>query len=88
VRDWLYVEDGAEAILRAGAAYDNVEPLNIASGIGVSVTELANTIKRVIGYKGELSYNTSKPDGALKKTFGVRKMKEKLDWLPRTGEIN
>lgn len=84
VRDWLYVEDGAEGILRAGAFYDEVEPLNIASGVGVSVLDLAKTIKAIVGYEGELVCNTDKPDGALKKTFGVGKMKEKLGWLPTT----
>lgn len=84
VRDWLYVEDGAEGILLAGAAYGEIDPLNIASGIGVSVKDLAELIKKIVGYEGKLIYNTSKPDGALKKTFSVAKMKEKLDWLPKT----
>lgn len=84
IRDWLYVEDGAEGILRAGAIYDSVEPLNIASGIGISVSDLARTIKDVVGYDGEIAFNTTKPDGALKKTFGVRNMREKLGWLPAT----
>ncbi len=84
VRDWLYVKDGAEGILRAGSFYDEIEPLNIASGVGVSVFDLAETIKTIIGYEGELVCDTDKPDGALKKTFGVRKMKEKLGWLPTT----
>lgn len=84
VRDWLYVEDGAEGILRAAEVYDDVEPLNIASGVGISVTDLAEAIKKVSGYAGSFTYNTSRPDGAMRKTFGVRKMKEVLGWLPAT----
>ncbi|MDO8638260.1 MAG: NAD-dependent epimerase/dehydratase family protein [Candidatus Daviesbacteria bacterium] len=83
-RDWLYVKDGAEAILRAAAVYDEVEPLNIATGVGVSIKKLAETIKAVVGFKGELVYNTDKPDGALHKTFGIKKMKEVLNWIPST----
>lgn len=83
-RDWLYVKDGAEAILRATAFYDDIEPLNIATGVGISVAKLAETIKHVIGYKGKLVYNTSKPDGALHKTFGIEKMKKVLHWVPST----
>lgn len=83
-RDWLYVKDGAEAILRAAAYYDDIEPLNIATGVGISVTKLAETIKDVIGYKGKLVYNTEKPDGALHKTFGIKKMKDVLHWIPST----
>ena len=84
IRDWLYVKDGAEAILRAGRIYNDVEPLNIATGVGISVKELAETIKKIVGYKGKLVYNTSKPDGALHKTFGVKKMKKELKWAPTT----
>lgn len=83
-RDWLYVKDGADAILRATVSYDDIEPLNIATGIGISVAKLAETIKHVIGYKGKLVYNTSKPDGALHKTFGIKKMKKVLHWVPST----
>ncbi len=84
VRDWLYVQDGVEGILRAGAVYNDVEPMNIATGRGISIKELAETIKKVVGYKGELVYDTSKPDGALHKTFGIHKMKKKLQWVPKT----
>lgn len=83
VRDWLYVKDGVEGILCAGAVYNDIEPMNIATGVGISVKDLATTIKRVIGYKGKLVYNTSKPDGALHKTFGIGKMKKELKWLPK-----
>lgn len=84
VRDWLYVKDGAEAILRAASVYNDVDPLNIATGVGVSVSELAETIKRVLDYKGKLVYDTSKPDGALHKLFGIKKMKKVLKWVPST----
>jgi GDP-L-fucose synthase len=83
VRDWLYVKDGVEGLLRAGASYDSVEPLNIATGVGISVADLARTVKDIVGYHGEIIFNTAKPDGALKKTFGVSKMKSQLDWLPQ-----
>lgn len=83
-RDWLYGRDGAEAILRATAAYNDIEPLNIATGIGVSVAKLAEAIKDAVGYRGKLVYNTNKPDGAMHKTFGIRKMKKIIGWVPST----
>jgi GDP-L-fucose synthase len=88
IRDWLYVKDGAEGILRAGEVYNDVEPLNIATGVGISVKELAETIKKITGYQGKLIYNTSKPDGALHKLFGIHKMKKELGWLPKTSMKN
>ncbi len=84
IRDWLYVKDGAEGVLRAGAVYDEIEPLNIATGIGISVRDLANLIKKIAGYNGELFFNTTKSDGAFRKVSGVKKMKEKLGWAPQT----
>ena len=84
VRDWLYVKDGVEGILRATALYNSTEPLNIASGVGISIKNLAETIKKVIGYKGRFVYDMSKPDGALHKTFGTKKMKKILQWMPKT----
>lgn len=83
-RDWLYVKDGAEAILRATTSYDDIEPLNIATGIGISVAKLAETIKDIVGYKGKFVYNTTKPDGSLHKTFGIHKMKKIIGWVPST----
>ncbi|SRR6266481_380418 len=84
LRDWLYVDDGAEGILKAAEVYDEIEPLNIASGVGVPVVDLARTIQKIVGFEGALVFNTAKPDGALKKTFGVNKMKAKLDWISAT----
>lgn len=83
-RDWLYGKDGAEAVLKAATIYNDVEPLNIATGVGISVAELAETIKKVVGFRGKLVYNTKKPDGALHKTFGIKKMKSVLHWVPTT----
>lgn len=84
MRDWLYVKDGAEGVLRATQVYDNIDPVNIATGKGVSVTKLAETIKKELGYSGRFVYNTEKPDGALKKVFGIAKMKKELKWKPKT----
>ena len=84
VRDWLYVEDGAEGIVRAAEKYDSIEPLNIASGVGISVADLARLIKKIVGYKGEIVFDASKGDGALKKIFGVSKMRKELGWMPKT----
>lgn len=87
IRDWLYVKDGAEGILVAGAKYNDIEPMNISTGVGISITKLAETIKNVIGYKGKFIYNATKPDGALNKIFGIAKIKKELKWAPKTSII-
>lgn len=84
IRDWLYVKDGAEGVLVAGSNYNDIEPLNIATGVGISVADLAETIKKIVGYRGKFVFNTERPDGAMKKTFGINKMKKSLNWIPKT----
>jgi GDP-L-fucose synthase len=84
IREFLYVNDAAEAIVRAAEAYNEVEPLNIGTGIGTSIRELAETIREVSGFEGELAWNAEKPDGQMKKILDVRRMKKALGWEPPT----
>jgi len=84
VREWLYVEDAAEGIIRAAERYDDVEPLNIAVGRGYTITELAAMIQEIVGYEGRIVYDTTKPDGALRKTGDITHMKAVLNWEPPT----
>ena len=84
VREWLYVEDAAEGIVRAAERYNDVEPLNIAVGKGSSIAELAAVIQEIVGYEGKIVYDATKPDGALHKVGDVTKMKSVLDWEPPT----
>jgi GDP-L-fucose synthase len=84
VREWLYVEDAAEGIARATDMYDEMDVLNLGSGQGCSVRELAETIRELLGWSGEFFYDTARPDGAPYKVFNVSKMKMKLGWTPPT----
>ncbi len=86
VREFIYVEDCADAIMLAAEKYDDVNlPLNIGTGIGTSIRELVETINDVTGYKGKLDWNADKPDGAAFKVLDVARMKGVLDgWAPPT----
>lgn len=84
VREWLYVEDAAEGIVRATECYDDMDILNIGCGHGSSVRELADAIRELLAWPGEFSYDTSRPDGAPCKVFDVSKMKMALGWTPPT----
>lgn len=84
IREWLYVEDAAKGFVLAAETRQEVEPINMGTGIGHSITELANIIKEIIGYEGELKYDTSRADGAMKKVMDITKMKETLKWSPNT----
>jgi GDP-L-fucose synthase len=86
VREFIYVEDCADAIVMAAEVYDDVAmPLNLGTGIGTSIRELAETVATVTGYPGKLVWNTDKPDGAMMKVLDVSRMKRVLDgWSPPT----
>ena len=80
VRKWLHVDDGAEAMVRAMDVDPCVDPLNIGVGKGISVWEMATLIKDLVGYKGELVLDTSKPDGAPYKTVDGGRGMQNLGW--------
>lgn len=62
-REFLYAGDCADAILRATLLYDHADPVNIGTGREVTIAELAEKVKRVVGYEGELVWDASKPNG-------------------------
>ncbi|MGA2702282.1 MAG: NAD-dependent epimerase/dehydratase family protein [Isosphaeraceae bacterium] len=86
IREFIYVEDCADAIVRAAETYnDSAQPLNIGTGVGTSIRHLAETVCTVSRYQGEMVWNTDKPDGAMKKVLDVTRMKAVLNgWTPPT----
>ncbi len=86
IREFIYVEDCADAIVLAAEVYDDASmPLNLGTGIGTSIRELAETIHDVSGFSGKMTWNTDKPDGAPLKVLDVTRMKQVLDgWTPPT----
>ena len=81
-REFLYVDDVADACLYFLNKLDGGEMLNVGMGNDISIKELAKLIKTVIGYDGNLIFNTDKPDGMPKKLLEVSKMRER-DWAPK-----
>jgi len=77
-REFLYVEDAAEAIVLASERYDSSEPVNIGTGKEISIKELAETIAELAGYEGELVWDASKPDGQPRRCLDVSKAKERF----------
>lgn len=82
IREWLYVDDCVEAFVRTLTIPPSLEPINIGQGIGISIRDLARLIKEIVGYKGRLVFDTSRPDGAPYKVMNVDKFKKIFNWLP------
>jgi len=84
VREWLYIDDGAEVLMRALEIEPTIEPINIGVGKGLSILELARLIKEIVGYEGEITLDESKPDGAPYKTMDNSRMRKSFNWVPPT----
>lgn len=84
VREWLYVQDGAEAMIRALDISPYPDPINIGIGKGISIADMAEIIKVYAGYGGDLIFDPSKPDGAPYKTVDGALGRRLLRWRPRT----
>jgi len=84
VREWLYVDDGAEILIKALEMGPTVDPINVGVGKGISILELAELIKDIVGYKGEIVLDRSRPDGAPHKTMDNSKLRALFNWVPPT----
>lgn len=84
IREWLYVDDGAEALVRALEIEPVADPINIGRGEGISIKELAETIKKIVGYEGKIIFDKTKIDGAPCKIMVADKMKKIFNWSPET----
>jgi GDP-L-fucose synthase len=76
-REFLYVEDAAEAIVRATERYDGLDPVNIGAGFEISIRDLAEKIAALAGFSGQITWDTSKPNGQPRRSLDVSRA-EKL----------
>lgn len=80
-RDFLYVEDAARGILKVAEQYDNpMQPVNLGSNEQTSITILVHFIEKILGWKGQVVWDKSKPDGQPKRLLDTRVARSQLDW--------
>ena len=75
-REFLHVDDMADATVFLMKNYDGEQFINVGVGNDISIKELAELVKKIVGFEGELKFDTSKPDGTPRKLLGVTKLKE------------
>jgi GDP-L-fucose synthase len=83
-REFLYVEDAANAIVRAAGMVDDPEPINLAGTATMSIRLLANLIARIVGYTGEIKWDATKPDGQPARMLNGSRAWDRLNWGPST----
>ncbi len=77
-REFLYVEDCAEALVLATEKYDKPDPINIGAGFEISIKDLATKIKDIIGFEGKIVWDTSKPDGQPRRSLDTAKAQKEF----------
>jgi GDP-L-fucose synthase len=83
-REFLYVEDAAEAIILAAEKYDKTEPVNIGAGKEITIRELVELIADLTGYKGKTVWDTSKPDGQPRRCLDTSRAKKEFGFEAKT----
>jgi GDP-L-fucose synthase len=81
-REFLYVDDLAEASIFAAGNYGNAELINVGSGHDISIKELVKLLVEIIDYKGEISWDNTKPNGTPKRPLDYSKI-QSLGWQPK-----
>lgn len=83
LREFLYVDDMADACIFLLNHYSEDAPINVGTGAEVSIAEFAQTVSQVVGYKGAFAYDTSRPDGTPRKLLDSSRIRA-LGWSPKT----
>jgi GDP-L-fucose synthase len=83
-REFLYVDDCAEALQLAAERYDGAAPVNIGTGVETSIREVAETIADLVGFQGEIGWDTSMPNGQPRRSLDASRAKELFGFEART----
>lgn len=84
IREFLYVGDAAKIIIKTLTLPHDTSPINIGTGTGTTIKELAELISDITGFSGEIVWDTTKPNGVERKVLNVEKMKKLIDYTPET----
>ncbi|MBF05373.1 GDP-fucose synthetase [bacterium] len=82
MREFLHVDDLADACIHLMKYYDGSEIVNVGTGKDMAIKDLAATVQEIVGYKGDIIWDTSKPDGTPRKLLDVSKLST-LGWEPK-----
>lgn len=83
-REFLYVEDAAEAIILATERYNKSDPVNIGAGFEITIKELVELIAKLTGYKRKILWDTAKPDGQPRRMLDVSKAEKEFGFRAKT----
>jgi len=83
-REFLYVEDAARAIVLATEKYDKPDPVNVGSGMEITIMDLLKLIAEITGFKGEIVWDSSKPDGQPRRSLDTSRARNEFGFQAQT----
>lgn len=83
-REFVYVDDAAEAIILAAERYDKLDPVNLGSGNEISIANLVQTINDIVGFTGKTVWDKTKPDGVLRRKMNISRAKKEFGFTAKT----
>ena len=84
-REFLYVDDAADGVVRAAEVMNEPEPLNLGTGSEITIRDLVTLIARLCGFNGEIAWDASKPDGQPRRCLDTRRAAQRLNWRAKVG---
>lgn len=84
-REFLYVDDAADAIVVATACYNDPQPINLGTGREITIAELANRIAQVCGFHGRIEWDRTRPDGQPRRRLDTTRAATLLNWRAKVG---
>jgi nucleoside-diphosphate-sugar epimerase len=84
-REFLYVDDAAEGLIRAAEVMETPEPINLGTGMEITIRDLVTLIARLCDFRGEIRWDSSKPDGQPRRCLDVSRATQMLDWWAQVG---
>jgi GDP-L-fucose synthase len=84
-REFLYVDDAADGLVRAAEVMDEPEPINLGTGMEITIRDLVTLIARLCGFGGEIRWDASKPDGQPRRCLDTARAERLLGWRARVG---
>ena len=84
-REFLYVEDAAEGVVRATEVLDEPVPVNLGTNMEITIKDLVELIVKLTNFQGEIRWDSTKPDGQPRRCLDVSRAAERLDWQAQVG---
>ena len=84
-REFLYVDDAADGLIRAAEVMETPEPINLGTGMEITIRDLVTLIARLCGFGGQIHWDATKPDGQPRRCLDVQRAAQRLGWRAKVG---